>query len=579
MLARPKVRFLSLALAIAWPAVQCLSFQAAPSPEAKQRYSQARRLLALGEKDKAIDELKAVIQAAPGFIEAHRDYLDNQRDKAASFLEQYEGYVKQNPGSAVYHYLLGKAYSNANKREQADAEFKKALELDPNFGWAMLALSNTAARAGDATRSVELLEKASEHAGDSIPLRMSLGSSFLNKKIYDRALKEAERVLRLDSQEFAAYTTKWQARLSLTLGDEQTRAEVLREVQDIEARHGQDVRALLAAQSGYQMLDDEKGAARAKKAVLAIDPKYFERQPYSFFFGSPTGKTIQLTGTNARLFMETFSMKDEKEKLEAYKRLEASLDNEDAKLYALYPAMLRSHVALKDIPSAERTLDLMVKGNADAGELAGHRVTLARAFYESRTKLDTALDHAEQAVEQFRQPIPNKDGAEPSEYAKENAKNQLAGALHLRGQILLEKGMADKAVASLDESVKLSPQEDSLYDLGRAYIKLGRRDEAVDALSRAYAHEGKRQQEARASLQKVYGPLAKTRPLARLLSEAVDRHRAQVREAAIDRAVREITKTEAKQAPAFTLATLSGQKVQLGDLRGKVLLLNFWATW
>ncbi len=579
MLARLTAKLLPLALTLVCFATQALAFQAEPPPEAMQRYKEARRLLAVGEKDKALEELKAIIRLAPEFVEPHRDYLDNQRDKAAVLIGEYEAYVKQKPDSAVYHYLLGKAYSNGNKREQSDAEFKKAHELDPNFGWALFALSSVATRAGDSARSVELLEKASERAGYSIELRLGIASSFLFKKMYERALREAEQVIQRDPQQFDAHTTKWQARLSITLGDEQTRAEVLREIQELEAKHGKDVRALLTVQSGYQMLEDEAGAERAKKTILALDPKYFERQPYSFFIGTPTGKTVQLTGTNARLFSETYSMKDEKQKLEAFKRLEASLDNEDAKLYALYPAMLRSYVSLKDLANAERVIALLVKANADAREMAGHRVTLARAFLESKTRLDDALENARAAVEQYRQPIPAKDGAQPSEYMKENATKQLAGALHLQGQILLEKGAADKAVALLDESVKLQPQEESLYDLGRAHASLGKRDDAIDALSKAYAYEGKRQMESKASLEKVYNARAKGRPLTVLLKEAVDRHRAQVREAAIAKAVREITKTEAKEANPFILKTLSGQTVQLADLRGKVILLNFWATW
>jgi len=33
------------------------------------------------------------------------------------------------------------------------------------------------------------------------------------------------------------------------------------------------------------------------------------------------------------------------------------------------------------------------------------------------------------------------------------------------------------------------------------------------------------------------------------------------------------------QAPDFTLADLNGQKVSLSDYEGKVILIDFWATW
>ncbi len=40
-----------------------------------------------------------------------------------------------------------------------------------------------------------------------------------------------------------------------------------------------------------------------------------------------------------------------------------------------------------------------------------------------------------------------------------------------------------------------------------------------------------------------------------------------------------VTAVEHPLAPEFSLSTLTGEKLNLSDYRGKVVLLDFWATW
>ncbi|NQV30512.1 MAG: TlpA family protein disulfide reductase [Candidatus Marinimicrobia bacterium] len=39
------------------------------------------------------------------------------------------------------------------------------------------------------------------------------------------------------------------------------------------------------------------------------------------------------------------------------------------------------------------------------------------------------------------------------------------------------------------------------------------------------------------------------------------------------------TSVEAQEAPNFTLTDLNGEKVSLSDFKGKVIIVDFWATW
>ncbi len=130
---------------------------------------------------------------------------------------------------------------------------------------------------------------------------------------------------------------------------------------------------------------------------------------------------------------------------------------------------------------------------------------------------------------------------------------QQAHAHYLRGVILLRQGVQEhkdkyfpESESEFQQSLTLAPGETgSLYGEGLVLAHM-KQDDAAKTRFEAF----------------VQNPHA----------NAVDRQRA-ARFAIRPELVR------ARMAPAFSVTTLSGQHISLDELGGKVVLLDFWATW
>jgi tetratricopeptide (TPR) repeat protein len=437
-------------------------------------------------------------------------------------------------------------------------------------------------REGDKEKAAESWRKAGQYAGDDIELRSALAASLLDNRFYDAALEEAEKILRLDSLHIDSYYRKWSAKMNITYGAEETRAEVLRDIRKLESEHHRDVRALAIALSGYEMLDDRKAAARTRKSILSLDPGYFDRQPFDFSFRTPSGRLVHIGGAPARKFNETFTTEDPRARLEIFAQLDKEIEDQNVRLYLLYPQMLSAYVSVADVANARRLLQALIDAGVEGSEIASNQLQVARLCFDTKIDLDLALDYARQSVERLRKPSPapdlkSPDSADLLALAEEYRLFQLAEALSLQGSILLARGLADQAVSPLEESFRVSEREETALDLGLACAKAGQNQKAIEFLTRAYVYDGKLKGEALKALRSVYGEREKTLKL--MLDGAVARHRESMREAAIAQAIREMGRTERKTAPAFELSTLEGRKVALSELAGKIVLMNFWATW
>ncbi|MFN0087209.1 MAG: redoxin family protein, partial [Blastocatellia bacterium] len=224
---------------------------------------------------------------------------------------------------------------------------------------------------------------------------------------------------------------------------------------------------------------------------------------------------------------------------------------------------------------------------ADAGDIDA-LTSLITTLRERRGAgdLEQALRYADQLVKQFDVIVAgNPKPKRVSEARWQDQKDQGSASVYLlRGKILADLGQDEKAVSDLQRSFRL-------YKLGAAAMTLGeiaeRRkntDEAIDLYAQAFViglvtSEDLDLKSLRARLGQVYA--AKHKSEAGLGDRILKIHDAYVRDreeraARIDRP----NPNEGLADPmAFTLTNLDGSPLRLSDHRGKVIVMNFWATW
>ncbi len=566
-------------------AVHSLPAQEQPA-EARKHYASAKEFLKKGERDKAIAELQEAIRLAPEFVEAHHDYISQRTgfrtdpDKAAALVKEYEERLKERAGSATMHYLLGRAYASAGRNHDGVAQYRKSLELNAGYSWALMELGSEALKDDNRVQATEYFEQARLKAGENAPLLLRLAGRLSSVRAYESALAEARRALQIDPTQYEVYPILWKAQLGLSSASEEAQAEVIRNIAVLETEYPDDPRVLDAVMQGYRSFFDDEAAAAVRKRILALDPQYFARQAGAprFMIVTAEGNRLEFSGPEVTRALDAAKLTDPREQIEVYRQIAEETRDENLRIYFLNPRLFNAYLKADDLESAERLAEQMEKV-VDPILAARSSQGLAEAYLAKGTGLDRAQSYADKAVEAFRRELGRLESSESPGREILQAKRLLAASLHVQGRILIAKDRTEAAVPSLQESLQLLEAESVALDLGLAYEKLGSMNEAVEMLAMAVSFEGPRKQEARTALDRIYGDREKTVPVAILLEEAAAKRKKSAAESGSGERPVETSILDGKEAPDFKLASVKGDTTRLSGLRGNVVLLNFWATW
>lgn len=138
--------------------------------------------------------------------------------------------------------------------------------------------------------------------------------------------------------------------------------------------------------------------------------------------------------------------------------------------------------------------------------------------------------------------------------------------------ILVNKGQYSEALDLIEKALTVAPEQaDALANVYyKSLMGTGRKLEAYNILTKLYA---KGQFNVENDLKRLYSELNGS-------MKGYERFNAVLKEDLIKSIRDHIKEMETfKPAPAFELLNLKGEKVSLASLKGKVVVLDFWATW
>jgi thiol-disulfide isomerase/thioredoxin len=206
-------------------------------------------------------------------------------------------------------------------------------------------------------------------------------------------------------------------------------------------------------------------------------------------------------------------------------------------------------------------------------------------FYSVSTKmLDNdkfpilALDIAKLGVDRSRSELNSPTDKKPDYLSaqewKEERGSMLGMNLYAYGEALFKLGKPAEAEQPLEEAKQLTEgKEENINQLYTKVLVANGKDEMAMKEIEQYIRQGKATPEMKSMLKEIYTKKNGT-------SDGFNSYISQFESVAKQLMVARLEKQILKQpAPDFTLKDLEGKKVSLKYLKGKTVIIDFWATW
>jgi len=533
----------------------CLSAHGRPSqgerwnvPVPAKAITLVRRSEDLAERNNLNEALVSARQAvalAPTFLKAHLQYIRIWANFLGQFdrvKAEYDSLILREPDNPVY--LLASAFAGL-RGDYPRNDLEKVVQIAPNWAWSYYA-KGALARETDYELALVEYVKCIEKDETADRAYYKVISIQERQDRIDDAIKTAERMAAQPDLNLQGLVELWRLHFIKAQGDTELVAKVTAELRQL-ALTSKDIHLLAALYRTFaNVIKDGDEARSVEGRIHAIDPSWYAERgttalamPYN---ESGIPHVMTLANWQLAIFNRANSIREDLDPKERIARLEYLLSlkpNPDLRWY-LTSQLYREARKLADrakIVKYGESLYAMDRSDKSLGAnmalfLADRKTDLQRALRLTRS--------AEKGTVRFHPtPKPSNISAEdferifPKKWRLANYRMQRARALESLGWILCQMHNCTRGEIKLREAVSLDRTEQGLTLLAKVLFKLGRFDEAamisVEAKNEFY----------------------------------------------------NLIKSRFENVPSqdFRLATIDRRKVSLSDLKGKVVMLSFWATW
>ena len=234
---------------------------------------------------------------------------------------------------------------------------------------------------------------------------------------------------------------------------------------------------------------------------------------------------------------------------------------------------------------SDETLDHIIEISKDLVRLETWGATreyqqIAQLLIDFGVRFDEALGFADEAVAALREQRPGLIyPSAPIDKQESSRERWTATFEHLRGMALVGLDRDDEAEQAFRLAISVAPNSERFAALGDLLADRGSDQEAYEMLIAALAHDAE-DDKLGTEIDRIRETAIKVAARTGRDEMALDADLEVASQDAADAARRRLIDNRLdRDAPDFNLTDTNGNAWRLSDLRGKVVLLNYWATW